>query len=475
MIVFWLIYLLLCNYRIAFIASLIFTVHPVQTETVNWISAQSDLLSSFFGVLTLICFVKGINNRLFYLSSIILFVPALLSKEVSVIIPAVMLMVSFFFMKSKPFKTTLIMVIPHIILASAYFVIRNKIIGQIAQTNYWGGAIYTNFAAMVKVYVRYIFNTFLPVNLSVEYDIAVPNSMFNSKTLVSIVILMIFIRLIFAFRNRKEIILGLIFFLLYLLPVSNIFPITALMADRFMYNSMIGAAIAAGFVLNTLSKQYLKITLVSVICIVVSFVSLSIARNTVWKNDTVLWSYTSKNMRVNSKTIGNLAKSYAVKEDYHKAKQLYQKILSEFPNEVGALNGLGFCYYKLNDRKNAENTFLYSLKLNKDNPFTLYNLAVIYLDREDFHTAKEFLEKSVQNFPDYAQAYSALGIAYAGCSMPDKAEVSFIKAIEIQPLRKEFYLNLKNFYQNSGLPDDKLEKYIDKFKKISPDLEIILK
>lgn len=469
LLVFWLIHLLVENDEESLLGSAIFAVHPVQAETVNWVSVQSDLLASLFGILALIYFVKGIHNRLLYILSVIMFIFALLSKEVSIIIPSVMALIVFLFIPSQLKIRNLYRIVPFIVLGLVYFVVRNKIIGQISQTIYWGGSIYTNFLAMLKVYIIYIYNILYPVNLSIEYDIKIPESIFNPIVLLSISILIIAARYILYNLRSKEIIFGILFCAIFLIPVSNIFPITALMADRFLYNSMIGIGIVFSFYINQIRVRYTKITLILFISIILSFVMLTIMRNIVWKNDMVLWAYTAKNMNENSKVLGNLAKSYAEKGMYDKTKKIYEKILAKKPNDLGALNGLGVCYYRLNEKKLAENIFLRSLELDSNNPFTLYNLAIIYLDRNDYNRARELLVKAIEKHPYYSEGYSALGIVYSGCGMLDKAEASFIKAIQIQPLKGEFYLNLKFFYKNNMLPDTMFRKYFNEFKKLAPD------
>lgn len=71
---------------IAFLGSLLFGLHPMATESVNWISGRTDLLMGFFLLLSTWLLVQYRSNgrRLFPWLAAIAFLAALLSKELAV-------------------------------------------------------------------------------------------------------------------------------------------------------------------------------------------------------------------------------------------------------------------------------------------------------------------------------------------------------------------------------------------------------
>ena len=76
----------------AWLAGLIFGIHPVHAESVVWISELKNLLSMFFGLLSILCFLEIGDKRLLatptaYFGSLVFFVLAVLSKTHIVFCP----------------------------------------------------------------------------------------------------------------------------------------------------------------------------------------------------------------------------------------------------------------------------------------------------------------------------------------------------------------------------------------------------
>ena len=74
-------------------AALIFLIHPVQVESVVWISERKNVLSMLFFLLSFIWYImyrekSGKRRGLLYVSSMIAFILALLAKSVSIILPS---------------------------------------------------------------------------------------------------------------------------------------------------------------------------------------------------------------------------------------------------------------------------------------------------------------------------------------------------------------------------------------------------
>src|SRR6266496_4643853 len=81
----------------AWLAGLIFGIHPVHAESVAWISELKNLLSMFFALLSLFCFFEIEEQRLLggattYVASLFFFLLALLSKTQAVFLPVVLLL-----------------------------------------------------------------------------------------------------------------------------------------------------------------------------------------------------------------------------------------------------------------------------------------------------------------------------------------------------------------------------------------------
>ncbi len=78
----------------AFLTALLFAVHPVNVESVTWISQLKTILPLFFFLISIVCYlnVQRAFNR-WYFASTIVFVFAMLSKSSVAIFPLVLLLV----------------------------------------------------------------------------------------------------------------------------------------------------------------------------------------------------------------------------------------------------------------------------------------------------------------------------------------------------------------------------------------------
>jgi tetratricopeptide (TPR) repeat protein len=76
----------------AALAATIFALHPIEVETVAWISERKNLLSTFFAFLSLLSYLKSDNQRWPW-ASFLLFAAAMLSKTVACTVPAVLLVI----------------------------------------------------------------------------------------------------------------------------------------------------------------------------------------------------------------------------------------------------------------------------------------------------------------------------------------------------------------------------------------------
>lgn len=78
---------------VAFLAALIFAVHPIHTEAVDWIAGRTDLLATLFGLLSLLAYIRFRADLAwpYLVVSVGCYLLSLFSKEVGLSIPLVIL------------------------------------------------------------------------------------------------------------------------------------------------------------------------------------------------------------------------------------------------------------------------------------------------------------------------------------------------------------------------------------------------
>ncbi|MFQ5442317.1 MAG: hypothetical protein ACE5EB_06290, partial [Thermodesulfobacteriota bacterium] len=154
-------------------AALVFAVHPVHTESVAWIKGRDDMLASIFILSSFIFYIgysRGKKGLKYYCASIIMFIPALFSKEMSLTLPLLLILHDLCFTPSrlKDIKR-LAAFVPFFVLAGLYLVARTAVTGQVAQMGYLGGGPGPALFTTARGFVRYFALLTIPLNQCGDY------------------------------------------------------------------------------------------------------------------------------------------------------------------------------------------------------------------------------------------------------------------------------------------------------------------
>ncbi|MBA7686547.1 hypothetical protein ES703_94997 [subsurface metagenome] len=149
-----LIYLLmnaLMKHRLAsLLTALIFVSHPVQTESVTWISGRSNLMFLTFFLLSLLFYIgvhrtKGLKRVLYLLLSLISYAIGLLSKEMAITLPVVLMLFDFCFAEKERLRTIFRNVKYYLLfglITWGYLYLRYTVLGRMSgQNEYIGGSL----------------------------------------------------------------------------------------------------------------------------------------------------------------------------------------------------------------------------------------------------------------------------------------------------------------------------------------------
>lgn len=291
-----------CN-SIAFITSLIFAIHPLQVESVAWMSASKILLSSFFYILACYLFVFYIETRktLLYIGSIIYFLLAYLSKEQAVTLPLMLTVLAFIYKERNLDKTFFLQITPFFILAllmGCFFVFETKnnsinTLTTSATYTWWQRIIFAGYAL-----TEYICKAIVPYNLRFKYYY--PSSPTELTPLWLFFYPLLITTIIYSFRDlfKKPIILiGAAIFLIHIILVLHIIPIDRqhIIADRYMYLSIIGITLPFAYYgitfYHQLKSKKFKYVLTSLFLLAITSFSIeSFERTRKWNNSDTIYN-----------------------------------------------------------------------------------------------------------------------------------------------------------------------------------------
>ncbi|MFA7404058.1 MAG: hypothetical protein WC007_08690 [Pelobacteraceae bacterium] len=347
--------------QLSLAAAAIFLCHPVQVESVVWISQRKNVLAMFFFLISFMMYLnwKQYRTRLYYVISLAAFVLALLTKSVVVILPLILICYDLCFEERNSFWEQVRNKLPYVVLAVACAVVAFYTQETGGRTPYLGGSPYVMMLNMLPVFSNYLILLFAPFQLNIIYNAPVKTVVDAEILLPALLFVILMLSLIYLFRRHRGLFFWGFLFLVGLLPVSNIIPIVTLMNDRYLYFPMLGfAAFIAHLPFidqDTFSKR--RIAALRML-FAVALVALSVVtwkRIDVWQDSLTLWGDAVANAQEGTwyDTDKNfISKGYAAElvrrglqaervNNLVKASDYYQRALMYNPSSLTALNNLG--------------------------------------------------------------------------------------------------------------------------------------
>ncbi len=393
--------------RIGLICSLLFAVHPINVESVAWISERKNLLYSFFFLLSLVSYLEYLkkDRALWYIIALILFVCSLLSKGVAVSLSLCLLAIDFLLKRNLLSRKVVMEKIPFFILSIVFGIL--TILAQ-KNENVLVGAV--NFPFHVQLsfasygLVNYLLKLLIPFNLSAYYSYPLGASSIHWLCLAIVFSLMV---LLFIYRMRlsRLILFSVLFYMANIIFLIQIIPVgNAIMADRYIYISSIGFfLIIAVLIVQNIDKPLIVSTLAAAIILLYSVFSHN--RLEVWNNSLVFWDDVIKKDKHIPRAWNNRGIVRNEEGDFSGALNDFNNAISLMPGYQEAYNNRGIVYYNL--KKNTEAIADFSMAIRFDSLYSdaFYNRGTVRYSSNELQGALSDLNNSIRLNPGKLEAY----------------------------------------------------------------------
>ncbi len=444
--------------RVAFLAGLLFAIHPIHVEAVAPIFNYMGLLASCFALASFYMFIKseGMRKVPATIASLGLFSLGLFSKEEVIILPVLFVLYDFIFIHQLSFakawaaiKKYLWFVLP----MGAYLFLRSQIIESKAAFGFWDLSLSLNvtseqsvFSALVSVartFASYIGLFVFPFKLSAFYLFG-PVMAMGFFAIFASVFLVLGLLAYGIFNAKKQPLIAFLigFFFVSSFLVSNLIPIGGLFAERFMYFPSVAYCALFAFMFFRFFDQcrgdsgrsqrfFLQMFLIAII---VLYGQKTAARNYVWRNDITLWADTA--LKTPNSMIVHLflADAYHARAKYDDAIKEY-KIVLQLPKVPAARihNTLGKIYGGRKQYDLAIEEFVKSLKANPRDVETYYNLGITSLFQDKVDAALKYFDAAKAVDKDYPWTYYGIGLVFEKQKKFEEAREMFHKALNLKP------------------------------------------
>ncbi|MBN1598789.1 MAG: tetratricopeptide repeat protein [Bacteroidales bacterium] len=483
----------------AFIAALLYAVHPVHTEVVANIKGRDELFVVLFGILTLLTFLKFAKTGsvwILVISVSALFL-GLLSKENSIAVVPVCFVL--FLQKDSNIKNGryLAGIVGLLLVTGMYIIIRFKVLGgffssesnELMNNPFLHAAKNQKLPTIFYTLLLYLKLLVFPHPLTYDYypyHISLQN--WNPLTVLSLIIHIAMI--VFAalnLRSKRAVSFAILFYCITLYPVSNLsISVGTFMNERFLFLSSIGFTLIVAYILvNIILKSETGVTPINTILIGFSLILLmfsikTVTRNKHWRNNFTLFTHDVKISENSAK--GNVAaggilyetaleeKDENIKGRYLKLSQKYlERSLKIYPEYIDALLLAGNVSYHL---KKYSDVLDYYGKIFNLNPF--YELAYGNLIKMLGSIKNPVMrirgyELILKHKPENFDAIHQLGVTYGKMlKRPEKAILYLEAAIRQQPDNKEVNRDLGVAYAMTGNHQGSLP-YFQRVVELDPD------
>lgn len=470
---------------LALITSVLFVVHPVQTQAVTYITQRFASLATLFYLLSLVSYIrwrlssgpKGFKVLL-YIVSLASAVAAQNTKEISFTLPIMIVLYELVFFGCD--KKRIPALVPFILTLA---IIPLTIFGP--EAGLGGGAAdigektrelqvrdltalsrHDYLVTQFRVVVTYLRLIVLPVNQTLDYDYPLFTSIFSAGPLLSFLFLLAIAVVavwIFVKSRRANCALGLLFssgvfwFFMTLSIESSIIPINDLIFEHRLYLAMPGAALAFGSALIYIlrfaaGKKVPAVTLALMITAVVA-VPLSVAtymRNAVWADEVVFWQDAVVKSPMKARVHNNLGSVYHRKGDLARAMDSFKKAIELKPNFADAHYNLGVAYKDIGRMDDAILEFEAAVTYQPQKANAHNNLGLAYLSKGRIEDAVGEFSTTIRLEPSNYRAHNNLGLAYKYLGRYDEAASEFETALSINPGFEDAYDNLRYLESKRG-------------------------
>jgi len=452
----------------------LFALHPLNVETVAWISERKSLLSMLFSLIAVACYgwyvrtpePAGARKWRSYLAAVFFFALALLSKPMAVTLPLVLLILDYWPFERLPvpfstsavrlvFKrlgTLLVEKIPlfAMSIASSWITVVAQHRGQAMTSN----AVLTLSERVENAIVscgKYIGKMFWPSGLSYYYPH--PGSRLATWEILATAVLLVAITaVVWRYCERRYLVFGWKLFVVTLLPVIGIVQVgLQAMADRYAYIPLIGLFVMIVWEVSEAAQRWrVPVAAQAGIAslVVIAFAAVTVINIGYWHDSVTLCTHAREVIPfANTRIETNLGAALLDNGRVDEGIAHFKIAESLAPNMFIPHFNIGYALAQTGDNSRALPELREAMRTASDaeeKTRALNSIAVAYLDLGANEQAERAFSELLKLQPNSLAGRAGRGQAFFNMGRYEEAGADFVAATGLRPAPQLFLMTGKS-------------------------------
>ena len=464
---------------IPFCTSLLFALHPVQVEAISFVTSSTDIIGICFYLGSFYAFILALEKKTRFpnlLISLSLFVLGIVSYEMVLTLPILLLWYLFCFKSHLKRKEIIYMILPYFLTILIYILVRFGILKIFNGEAYLGDSWYLTFLAMWKVLLKYYWLLIFPLALTVNHSISpgilaykdvdydqvlvTGQKITEFPVLISIAVFILMVVIaIKAYRKYPIVTFCIGWFFITLAPVSNIMPLSALMAERYLYLSAVGYSLLISYLFILLWKwgqkqksSFVQPTIIFCFLTLLGFYTVrTYLRNFDWYDSLSLWKSAVSVESSSTLAHHNLGMSYLDEGDIDQAWYYLDLAASHNPKRLSKIEfNFGKVLFLKKDYLSAQNHLQTAFEYDPKNYEAYFWLGHNARELGKLAEAEGYFRQTLRHRPNFYDAHIQLGRLYGLTKRFDEATKEYELALKLNSLLIPGYYDLAALYIKQG-------------------------
>ena len=421
----------------ATLGALLFGLHPVQSEAINFVSARSESLAAGFLLLSFVAYLRAtqpegsriaISSKGYRALSVLAFGFGLLCKATAIALPALLL--SYAWLRHRVgwdwrdlaraqlayWAVTALYVATYLFFSSESVTKASAVRDATSQ-----------IATQAKAIVHYIKLYIMPTELTVYHQFFISDSLAEWAPFLGLLFgLSLAILSVWLSRTNWLASFGCAWFFIALFPTLAV-PLNLAVNDHRLYLAVLGPVVTLAALCR--NRRFT----IAAVAVGLVFAVLSFKQVAVWQDELSLWNHAARRAPLMPEAHYNLAVEYHEVGDLQNARRSYETAVGLDSTYGEAQANLASIYRAAGELEKAESALRAALQAKSELPGVLNTLGLLLMDQGQLERAEQVFLQILASDPEVAEAHFNLGLIYRDQGRKGLAVEYLQRAVYLKP------------------------------------------